>query len=59
MNYFRQKYPLVHYTLYSGIADDIKERIENGLLDIAFLTEPWIFPNTALCACRIRKNGAF
>lgn len=40
MNYFRQKYPLVHYTLYSGIADDIKERIENGLLDIAFLTEP-------------------
>ena len=31
---------LVHYTLYSGIADDIKECIENGLLDIAFLTEP-------------------
>ena len=30
----------MHYTLYSGIADDIKERIENGLLDIAFLTEP-------------------
>ena len=23
MNYFLQKYPLVHYTLYSGIADDI------------------------------------
>ena len=26
MNYFRQKYPLVHYTLYSGIAEIISVR---------------------------------
>lgn len=40
MQAFRIKYPLVQYTIYSGIADDIKERLENGLLDVGFLTEP-------------------
>lgn len=37
---FRRKYPLVRYMVYSGIADDLKERLESGLLDIGFLTEP-------------------
>ncbi|PWM79697.1 MAG: LysR family transcriptional regulator [Phascolarctobacterium sp.] len=37
---FRRKYPLVQYMIYSGIADDLKERLESGLLDIGFLTEP-------------------
>lgn len=40
MRDFRSRYPLVQYTVYSGIANDIKERIENGLLDIGFLSEP-------------------
>ena len=29
---FRQKYPLVQFSIYSAIADDIKERLEKGLL---------------------------
>lgn len=37
---FREKYPAVKYELYSGNSDDIKERIERGLLDIGFLLEP-------------------
>lgn len=40
MRTFRTNHPLVQYTVFSGIADDIKERIESGLLDIGFLTEP-------------------
>lgn len=29
---FRQRYPLVRFSIYSAIADDIKERMEKGLL---------------------------
>lgn len=37
---FRQKHPLVQFSIYSAIADDIKERIEKGLLDMGLLVEP-------------------
>lgn len=37
---FRQQYPRVSYRFYSGNADHIKERIENGTLDIGLLPEP-------------------
>ena len=37
---FREKYPLVHYNIYSATADDLKDRIEKGLLDICLFTEP-------------------
>jgi DNA-binding transcriptional LysR family regulator len=37
---FREIYPLVQFHIYSATADDIKERIEKGLLDIGILTEP-------------------
>lgn len=37
---FKQEYPQVRYHLYSGNADDIEERIENGLLDLGLLTDP-------------------
>ncbi len=37
---FRQKYPKVHFEIYSGNSDNIKERIERGLLDIGLLLEP-------------------
>lgn len=37
---FRQKYPLVRFQIYSATADDIKERMEGGLLDIGLLMEP-------------------
>lgn len=37
---FQQKYPLVQFNIHSAIADEIKERIEKGILDIGLLTEP-------------------
>lgn len=37
---FHQQHPQVHYEIFSGNFDDIKERIERGLLDIGFLLEP-------------------
>lgn len=37
---FQALHPHVHFHLYSGNADDIKERIENGLLDLGLLVEP-------------------
>ena len=37
---FQEKYPLVQYDLYTATADEIKERIDKGLLDIGLLTEP-------------------
>lgn len=40
MVYFRKDNPLIQYSIYSGIADDIKDRIEKGILDIGLLTEP-------------------
>ena len=36
---FRKKYPLVHYNI-SATADDLKDRMEKGLLDICLFTEP-------------------
>lgn len=40
MYLFRGLHPLVSFQIYSAIADDIKERMEHGLLDIGLLTEP-------------------
>ena len=37
---FSNKYPNVKFNLYSGTADDLKERINNGLIDIALLSTP-------------------
>lgn len=37
---FRQKYPLVRYEFYSGNAENIRDRIERGLLDIGLMSEP-------------------
>ncbi len=37
---YRQRYPRVSYRFYSGNADQIKERIENGTLDVGLLLEP-------------------
>lgn len=40
MRTFRHDYPKVKFHMYSGNADDIMERIDNGLLDLGLLTEP-------------------
>lgn len=37
---YRQRYPRVSCRFYSGNADYIKERIENGTLDVGLLLEP-------------------
>ncbi len=36
----QKKYPLVTFTMISGNADEIKSRIESGLLDIGLLNKP-------------------
>lgn len=37
---FRSRHPRVDFDLYSATSDDIKERIEKGLIDIGLLMEP-------------------
>ena len=37
---FRQIHPMVHFSVYSAIADDIKERIEKGIVDVGLFMEP-------------------
>lgn len=37
---FHEEYPQVHFELYSGNSDNIKERIDQGILDIGLLVEP-------------------
>lgn len=37
---FKEKYPRVKYELYTGNADQIKEKIDQGLLDFGLLLEP-------------------
>ena len=40
MKQFADKYPHVKFNLYSGNADDLKERINKGLIDITLVTTP-------------------
>lgn len=40
MKAFRALYPDVYFSVYTGIADDVKERLEKGLLDMGLLIEP-------------------
>lgn len=37
---FRRQHPQMQFRIYSANADDIKEHIEKGLLDMGLLTEP-------------------
>ena len=36
----RQRYPDIHYHLFSGNAEDVSERLDRGLLDFGILIEP-------------------
>lgn len=40
MKEFHDTYPQVTYHLYSGNADDVKEKLDRGLIDIGLLAEP-------------------
>ena len=37
---FQRGNPLVRFNIYSGNSDDIKERIDSGLVDVGLLQEP-------------------
>ncbi|WHZ00891.1 LysR family transcriptional regulator [Neobacillus sp. YX16] len=37
---FNAEYPQVRYTIFSGTEDVIKEKIDNGILDVGFILEP-------------------
>lgn len=37
---FSEKYPLVQFTLYNETADNIKDRLDKGLVDVGLLLEP-------------------
>lgn len=37
---FREQYPDVTFEIYTAIADDVTERLENGVLDFGLLMEP-------------------
>lgn len=37
---FHKKHPQVYYEIYSGNSDNIKEKIERGVLDLGLLVEP-------------------
>ena len=56
---FQEKNPLVRFAIYSGNSDNIKERIERGLLDVGLLQEPVDIRNTALSAHRAGSSGAY
>jgi len=36
----QEDYPMIRYHLYSGNADNVKDRLDNGLLDFGILIEP-------------------
>lgn len=40
MKQFNQKYPNVQFDIYNGYSDDIKERIDKGIIDIGLLITP-------------------
>lgn len=37
---FQRRFPQVQYHLYSGNADDVKQKVDQGFIDIGLLTEP-------------------
>ena len=46
---FRERYPKVTFRIFSASADDVKERLDMGLLDMGLLTEPVDVGRYAFC----------
>lgn len=46
---FRERYPKVTFRIFSANADDVKERLDMGLLDMGLLTEPVDVGKYAFC----------
>ena len=40
MKQFADRYPLVQFDLYNEMADNVKDRVDKGLVDIGFVLEP-------------------
>jgi DNA-binding transcriptional LysR family regulator len=49
---FRKLYPKVTFRIFSANADDVKERLDTGLLDMGLLTEPVDVGRYAFCRMR-------
>lgn len=47
---FNQEYPQVNYELWNGSTDDVVERMQKGLLDLALIAEPFDHERLAFCA---------
>ena len=53
---FRSKHPDVTFDIYAASADDIKERLERGLVDIGVLGEPADISRSISSVCRAKKG---
>ena len=47
---FNREYPHVRYELWNGSTDDVVERMQKGLLDLALIAEPFDHERLAYCA---------
>ncbi len=55
---FKEKYPNVSLDLYTGDADQIKQRIDNGVTDIGILLEPVEIEKYDFIRLNIKENWA-
>lgn len=53
---FRERHPKVTFRIFSGNADDVKERLNTGLLDMGLLTEPVDVSRYAFCRMKERDR---
>ena len=53
---FRERYPKVTFRIFSATADDVKERLYTGLLDMGLLTEPVDVGRYAFCRMKERDR---
>ena len=53
---FRERYPKVTFRIFSANADDVKERLDTGLLDMGLLTEPVGVGRYAFCRMKERDR---
>lgn len=53
---FRERYPKVTFRIFSATADDVKERLDSGLLDMGLLTEPVDVGRYAFCRMKERDR---
>ena len=53
---FRERYPKVTFRIFSANADDVKERLDTGFLDMGLLTEPVDVGRYAFCRMKERDH---